>query len=388
MRILLLASSYYPHLGGVEEVVRQTARAYDVLGHAVLVVAPRWPRSLPSSENADHQLVLRVSMPMPSRHPRSAASFALRFLPSVVRTLYIGLRWRPDVIHVHCVGPNGLYALILSWLLRFPLIVTTHGEQRYDANRVYQKSRMQRWILRRLLQRAAGVTAPSRDALQALDEYGLRQGSALIIPNGVDLDEFEGSPAPLHRHPYIFAVGRHVWNKGFDVLLHAFAEVAPRYPDLDLIMAGDGPDHQRLVTLAGTLGIANRVVFPRQTTRVMTVAYLHHAWLVVAPSLQESFGLVSLEGMAARRPVIATRTGGVPDVIEDGCNGLLVPPGDSSALATSIQALLDGPETATRLAETGARVVREKYRWDTVAHTYLHLYRRILGDRGVCQDAT
>lgn len=387
MKLLLLTSAYHPYKGGVEEVVRQLARACNDKGHQVLVVAPRWPRSLPQSETVDGQLVLRLPMPLPSRHARSLASFLLWFPGAVMRTLYIGWRWRPDVVHVQCVGPNGLYALVLSWLLRTPLVVTSQGEQTMDATKVYERSAVQRWILRRLLRRAGAVTACSADALHNLAPYGPITAPTSVIPNGVDPAEFlQPAPASPHTRPYVLAIGRHVWNKGFDVLLRAYATLAARYPDVDLVVAGDGPEHDGLVTLARELGIADRVVFPGRTDRAMTATLFHHAQLFVLPSLHEPFGIVNLEAMTAGKAVIATRAGGVPEIVHEGQNGLLVPPGDATALAGAIETLLRDPTHAEALGQVGARLVREQYTWERVASSYLKLYDQVLSRRTTTGD--
>lgn len=367
--------------------MRQLARTYKRKGHKILVVAPRWPRSLSPSDTVDGQTVLRLPMPMPSRHPRSLASFFLRFGGSVIRMLSIGWRWRPDVVHVHCVGPNGLYALILVPLLRLPLIVTSHGEQTMDATQVYERSAVQRWVLRRLLRRADAVSACSADALRHLEPYG-PDGPVVapssVIHNGIDLSEFrQPSPASPHPRPYLLALGRHVWNKGFDVLLRAYAGLAPRYPAIDLIVAGDGAEHTDLIALARDLGIADRVVFPGRTDRAQTATLFHHALFFVLPSLQEPFGIVNLEAMAAGKAVIATRTGGVPEIVHDGQNGLLVPPADVDALARAMETLLHDHTYAVRLGTAGARLVAERYTWDHVSSSYLTLYERVLSRRAM-----
>ncbi len=389
MKILLLTSSYHPYKGGVEELVRQLARAYRAKGHQGLVMAPRWPRSLARSEIVDGQLVLRLPMPLPSTHPRSLVSFMLRFPGAVARTLYIGWRWRPDVVHVQCVGPNGLYALILTSLLHVPLIVTSQGEQTMDAARVYQRSAVQRWILRRLLRRADAVTACSADALHNLASYGPITAPASVVPNGVDPTEFlHPVLSPPRARAYILAIGRHVWNKGFDVLLRAFARLATRYPAVDLVIAGDGPEHDNLIALAHELGIAERVVFPGRTDRAMTATLFHHALFFVLPSLHEPFGIVNLEAMAASKAVVATRAGGVPEIVHEGQNGLLVAPGDVDALAQAIEALLRDPARADQMGGAGARLVAERYTWDRVASSYLELYAHVLARHGATDKTT
>ncbi|GAC1429133.1 MAG: hypothetical protein NVSMB65_02460 [Chloroflexota bacterium] len=369
MRILLLPSAYYPHKGGVEEVTRHLAASYSRMGHAVLVVAPLWPHSLPVSESVAGQRVVRLAMPLPARHWRSLASFLLRVIPSVGRLLSIGRGWRPDVVHVQCVGPNGLYALVLASLLRLPLIVTSQGEQTMDAGRLYERSAVQRWVLRCLLRRANQITACSADALRNLAPYGTVTSTAAVVPNGVDLAELQqGSRTPPHAQPYIFAIGRHVWNKGFDVLLRAYARVAREYGDVDLILAGDGPEHANLTALA--------------INRAFVATYFRHCCFFVLPSLREPFGIVILEAMAAGKAVIVTRAGGVPEIIRHDHTGLLIPAGDDVALVTALEQLLRDPARATELGRAGAQIVSHRYAWDKVAASYLTLYNHIRSQLG------
>lgn len=383
MRTLLLTSAYHPHKGGVEEIVRQLAREYRRCGHQALIVTPRWPRTLPASEMVEDQLVLRVPMPLPSRsHPRSMASFLFRFLPSVARMLYIGWRWRPDLLHINCAGPNGLYGLILAQALSLPTVVTSYGEQTVDAGRLYERSATMRWTLRRLLHGADAVTADSANALANLALYGFAPAAGIVMHNGIDLEEFtQAAPTSSHERPYIFALGRHVTTKGFDVLLRAYAQLAPRFPDVDLVIAGDGPERQRLVTLAGELGLQDRVIFPGRTDRTRTVQYFAHARLFVLPSLRESFPVVNLEAMAAGRPVVVTNVGGVAELVRDGQNGLVVPSADPAALAGALERLLDDPPFAAMLAEAGARYVRAERTWEKVAASYLALYEDVIARR-------
>jgi len=375
VRILVCPSAYHPHKGGVEEAVRQLALVYRRSGHEVLIVAPRWPHALPSSEVVDGQLVLRVPMPLPSRHWRSAASFFLRFVPSVAWMLKTGARWRPDIVHVQCVGPNGFYALILTAALQAPLVVTSHGEQSGDANRIYQRSAVQRLILRQLLRRADEVTACSAHALGRLRWYGDLPSDAAVIPNGVNLAEIrDGLPEMPHPRPYVFAIGRHVWNKGFDLLMRAFAGIAGQFPDVDLIIAGDGPEHARLLALAERLSLAGRMHFPGYTDRAATVRYFRHCDLFVSPSREESFGIANLEAMAAAKAIVATRVGGVPEIVHDGRNGLLVSPDNPAELGTAIARLLENPSLACAFGRKGAALVEQRYRWERVAADYLVVY--------------
>jgi glycogen(starch) synthase len=273
---------------------------------------------------------------------------------------------------------------LLAVLLRLPLIVTVQGEQVVTADHVYQRSSVQRWVCRRILRRADVVTGCSTNALLGLGPYGVTQKPPVVIPNGADFGELGLTAARTpHARPYIFAAGRHVWEKGFDVLVRAFAQLAPKYPDLDLIIAGDGPDRASLMSLAEQLKVAYRIVFPGMVDRAGMMTYNHYCRFHVCPSIEEPFGIVIAEALAASKAVVASRVGGIPDFIDDGRTGLLVPPNDVDALSNAMQRLLDQPALAGTLANAGAALVRERYSWDSIGGRYLSLYMTTLEFRGL-----
>lgn len=377
-RILLLPSAFHPHKGGVEELTRQLALTYRRSGNPVLIVAPRWPRSLPSAEEFDEIRLRRIAMPMPSAHLRSLISFCLRSIPAGLHLLYIATRWRPDLVHVMCVGPNGLYALVLARCLRLPVIVTSQGEQTMDATGLYQRSRAQRWVLRRLLRRADAVTACSADALANLKRFGTWDVTSEVIPNGISPEEATlASEQSPHPRSYIFALGRQVQNKGFAILLKAFAFISNEYPDVDLILAGDGPEHQNLVRQADQLGLGGRVIFPGLIGRAAVATFFRHCRIFVLPSFREPFGMVVLEAMLAGKPLIATNAGGVPEFVIHEQTGLLVPPEVPDALANAMRRLLREPALAQRLAVAGQDVALSSYTWPRIAAQYMALYQSL-----------
>jgi glycosyltransferase involved in cell wall biosynthesis len=178
-------------------------------------------------------------------------------------------------------------------------------------------------------------------------------------------------------------MGRFVPKKGFEVLLRAFAEVRRGgMKNVDLLMAGDGPEGERLRRLAGELGLAGRVRFIGYLDEAQKARALAGARLFVCPSLREPLGMVNLEAMAAARPVIATDVDGIPDLIEPGRNGLLFPRGDAPLLAAHILTLLRNPELACSMGEAG-RAKAADYTWEKIADRYLQIYRQLIAETGV-----
>jgi glycosyltransferase involved in cell wall biosynthesis len=249
-----------------------------------------------------------------------------------------------------------------------------------DAERVYEKSPFLNSVMRRLLAEADWVTACSRDVLEDLERYsGAKFGQrGAVIYNGVRLEDFQGVEPLRRARPYILGIGRHVHQKGFDVLIEAFA--AAGLGSYDLVLAGDGPERNELEALAQKLLPDGRVNFLGRADRSKAVALFRGCSFFVLPSRQEPQGIVNLEAMAAGKAVIASRTGGVPEIVADGETGLLVPPGDVGALAGALRRLAGDEALRERLAAGGEERVR-RFTWEAVAAAYRKIYEGVLAGR-------
>jgi glycogen synthase len=385
IRVALFPSQYAPHLGGVEELTARLARAIEAGGGVATVVAHRWPLSLPRAERIDGIQVSRLRFPMPSRSATGLLSFVLRFPLSLVTSVRLVRRCRADVVHVQCVSSNALYAWLAARFLRVPLVVSLQGELTMDADNVYEQSAVLRRLLRRLLSTADAVTACSAETLREAEQMmGVATGArGSVIFNGVDLREFEahstsrdGDHARSRRS--ILAIGRLVPEKGFDVLLQALATIDD--PEVRLTIAGSGPQHDSLVELASTLDVADRVSFVGRTDRPATVALFQRSEVFVLSSRHEPFGIVNLEAMAGGAAIVATAVGGVPEIVGDRRNGLLIAPNDPTAMAAAIQELLDDDALRSRLVAAGIAEVTS-FDWSAIADRYEDVYRLVIGDR-------
>ncbi len=179
----------------------------------------------------------------------------------------------------------------------------------------------------------------------------------------------------------IFAVGRHVYYKGFDVLIRAMQGV-----DAGLLIGGRGPLTNSLMQLAADLGVSDRVKFAGFIPDPLLVAYYEACDVFCMPSVEraEQFGLVQLEAMHCGKPVVATRLGtGVEYVTLDGETGLLVPPKDSEALANALRTLLTDSALRARLGEAGRRRVHEIFSVEQMVRKTVAVYDRVLAGAGI-----
>lgn len=244
-----------------------------------------------------------------------------------------------DVVHAHWL-PSGLAGLAT----RRPLVVQLWGSDVELAKRL-------RWLFRPVLRRARAVVCAS--SALANDARALGAREVHVIPSGV---EVPGSVAPPSEPPHILFVGRLSEEKGV-------CELAVAAAGLPLVVVGDGP-------LRSVLPLAVGFVPHDELGR-----YYEQAAIVVVPSRREGYGIVAREGMAYGRSVVATAVGGLPDAIEDGVTGLLVPPGDTVALRAALERLLGDAELRASLGAAAREHARAAFSWDAATAATVALYR-------------
>jgi glycosyltransferase involved in cell wall biosynthesis len=219
---------------------------------------------------------------------------------------------------------------------------------------------------------------------------GYDASNIVVIRNGVDMARFDGPPAAASLRSelgiptearLVTVVSRLTRLKGIENFLEATAALKPLYPDARFLIVGetapsDRPYLTELTDLATSLGVADRVIFTGLRSDVAAV--LGCADVAVMPSLNEALSNVLLESMAAGAPVVATRVGGTPEALRDGETGLLVPPGDSGAIATAVARLLDDRELATRLGRAARQLISAKFSVEQMVRSTEDLYMELL----------
>lgn len=357
MRVAVVASEYPPHVnGGLGTCVEALTSALGATSAAIDLFVPERPdyRSPPSG------VTLRMVPPSPTA--AGNAEFWVAFCAGVIE-LADQLGCPFDLVHCHD-WMTALAGVGLHVRYGVPLLFNVHLPQTAEPN-----------VGLEVLGLAAATTGivNSQAVRQELLERDAELPPCTVIVNGVDTARFEPPTGPRPRDPVVSFVGRLVPQKGVDVLLQAFGVVRRRLPDARLVIAGDGDQTLYLMRLARYLGLAPRVEFIGWQTGDALVRLYQQAAIVAVPSRYEPFGLVALEAMACGCLVVASSTGGLAEIVEDGQSGVLVPPGDHLRLAQQLVRFL-GDERGRRLVGEAARTRALQYEWRAVAAAITCLY--------------
>jgi glycosyltransferase involved in cell wall biosynthesis len=360
----MVPHAYWPSIGGVERVVQQLGRFLCHQRHEVAVLTDACS-SAPRYEMIDGLAVWRV--PFVSWGRSKAWQFWMNW-PGAQRQIQQLVReFRPEVVHLHVTSCNAPYAQLAASSARCPMVVTTHGSHLRALNQQGLQ------LERRLCENALSITHCSRSALEqfALKHPALESRSR-VIHNGVAPEDFLAVHAQRVSGPCVVYVGRLDLRKGVDTLLRAWAQAA--HEEAQLIIACDGPARFALERLAEELSLRN-VRWEGALSPNRIIALLKAAAGFVLPSLEEAFPMAVLEAMAVGCPIVATRVGGVPEQIEDGVHGLLVPPGDAVSMAAAIGRLLSDRSLARSLGARAAHRAATDFHWSQIARSYLAAYR-------------
>jgi glycosyltransferase involved in cell wall biosynthesis len=376
---ILLVTPWNPcTIGGVSAVIESLSHEFRRMAHQVtILVANGENRLSPVTSPSDvptFSIYLRT--PRLLEAPiRSTLTFFL-FLPSTLWQLWRLLRRRRiELVLIQYPMPNASYFAVLRRLVKFRLVVTYQGS---DAHGLMSWSRTDRQLIRFLLKTADCVTAVSHTLIDEVRAAlpSLRMKSFQWLPNGAPLEMIAKSPdhdeGDLPPN-YLLTAGHLIHRKGIDLIIEALSLLAKDGVRLNLIVAGDGPDRQKLADLAAKKGLAHHVHFIGAQPRERVFALMKRCAVFVLASRAEGLPLVLAEAMACGAPIVATSVDGVPEIVQHGRTGLLATAENPTSLATMLRTLLSDPALRTRLADQGQAWATTRHDWAVLAREYLAL---------------
>lgn len=391
MKVLILNDSGSP-LGGAEAMTLTLRDGLRERGHDARVFASTADsRASPSFADYTCFGTRSLRLQMLTRTANPSAARALRralhdFAPDVVHVRMFLTQLSPLVLPLLRGVPSLYHAVMYESICPTSHKLLPDGSRcRVPAGRACLANGClspQAWVPAmvqlRLWRRWHGcfdaVVANSEAVRQMLLAYGL-PGTVEVIPNGVP-----PSPPrpPLSSPPTVAFASRLTWPKGGDVLLRAFARVVEEIPEARLLVAGDGPQRPALAWLAEELRLTPRVTMLGQVPRQQLDSRLADAWVQAVPSRwDEPFGLVAAEAMMRGTAVVASRSGGLAEIVRDGLSGRLVPPGDADALSAALVQILGDRFLAESMGRAGREIALGELDAATCVERFVTLYARL-----------
>lgn len=361
MKILHWSEMFLPVIGGMEVFVDHLAGSLRQRGHQNMILVDSFGDKLPASEDWKG---------LPVRRLPFRAAIENRDMLSIIRlqkqVLQVIEEFSPDLIHLHTNLTTAFFYLRAQHVHPRPTLYTCHTTLLDNGGGEVMKG---------ILEQARLVTAVSQAMRENICEhFPMHAGKIHVVMNALPAPGINPTP-PVFDPPVFLFAGRLIQDKGVETLLQAFALVHQMDPSARLVYAGDGPEREHLQTLAGEMGVAESVEFPGWVHPDKLLPLMDQVSVVMVPSnRKEPFGLVALQGSQAGRPVIASRDGGLPEIIIDGETGLLVEPGDVPALATAMQSLISQPERAASMGLAGRERAERVFPWQECVTAFETLY--------------
>lgn len=366
MRILVLVHEYPPIGGGGGRVAQDVARGLVRLGHQVYVLAP-YMKGLPL-QSSDHGVEL---IRIPSFRRKAFVGDMLAMSGYLMIGFFAGMwlifRFRPQIIHVHFAVPAGFLAWMLSKLTGIPYVLTCHlgdvpGGVPEKTDRWFQ------WIYPftpRIWWDAAAVTAISDfTRTLALSHYPV---DIMVIPNGIELDSITIGNIQVSNPPQIVFSGRFVEQKNLEVIPQVLSDL--RDLEWHCVMIGDGAFRGKITQLVTSLNLDDRFSFSGWITPKGVNDTFRQSDILLLPSLAEGIPLTGLQALAHGLAIVASRVGGIDEIVDDGVNGFLHEPKDIAGFTKSLRMLLLDPERL-KSARAASRGISHRFDLSHILREY------------------
>ena len=362
MRVVFWTELFWPHIGGVEIFSKQLITALQRRGYEFTVLT-----SESNHGNAVEEMMNGIQiyrLPFQQVIARRDLTPIKELTKQVVALLQ---QIQPDLVHINSNQPSIFIYHLARANHSVPTLFTLHEppvQAHGDNSLVGRTMRAADWVV-------AVSQATLSQARQMMPEITSRSS---VIYNGLEMPLLPITPLPFDP-PSLLCIGRLIGEKGFDLAIQALGDIRGVFPSAHMVIAGDGRDRPHLEMQAEKLGLKDAVEFIGWYQPERIPALINAATIVLMPSRwQEPFGLVALQAAQMARPVIASRTGGLPEVVVHNETGLLVEKDDSSELARQVVYLLQHPEIATRMGHAARERVQQLFSLERSTTAYDTLY--------------
>jgi glycosyltransferase involved in cell wall biosynthesis len=377
MKIAYFTDTFLPRIDGIVSTVHEHTQILTTMGHEVIIYAPTYP-GFDKNQNINNVVIKRQpSIPFPAyKGTRIPFPKTFKIYQSLVKL-------DPDVIHIHTPGPIGLMGILISKVLKKPLVGTYHtlfsetlvyaspnelfkklgikipNKKTFENQKIGLFFKKLTWeTVNKIYSNCNLVLAPSLPIKKLLIEQGFKK-NIRVLPSGIDTRLFS-TGKNIHKHSLkILHVGRISYEKNVDVVLKAFQIVLNSLPSAQLIIAGDGPALEDMKKLSKKLGIYKNIEFIGFINRINLPKLYKTADVFVTASTMETLGLVVLEAMSCGLPIVAVNKYALPWIVKNNQNGFIVKPFDKIVMSEKIIQILKDKTTAKKFKKKSVEIAHK-----------------------------
>jgi glycogen(starch) synthase len=371
MRVLYWSELFWPTIGGAEIFAAELMSALREHGYEFIVVTSHDQSHdhLDLPDEAEYKGIPIYRFPF--RKALMSGDIGL-FIEAQGKVSRLKQAFRPDLVHINAVNPSVLFHLKTASAYPAPMLV------RMNQQIVSSQGGGPNTLMSEVLRTADWVTCVSQAVLDEVHQLVPRIiPRSSVIYNGIDLSPLTVEPLPTEA-PILLCLGRLVPAKGFDQALTALAIILDRFPNVRMVLAGDGSAKLSLEQQTAELGLSEVVEFMGWVEPDKVMSLINSATIVIMPSRREGLPNAAIQAAMMGRPIVATNVSGLPEVVLDGQTGLLVRKDDNSALAEAIAFLLDHPEVAIEMGSAARRRTKELFSWQNCVAGYKVLYQKLI----------
>ncbi len=276
-----------------------------------------------------------------------------------------------DIIHCNW-SLSGLAAFLSKWKHKKPYVITVQGSDIFKTIHIP----IVRGMVRLALKNASHIIALSEDLKSATKKFGIPDEKITVIPNGVNISQFPMG-ADEYREAQIIFVGSLIERKGVNFLIEAMSIINKTYPEVKLLLVGEGKNREEYERRVSKLDLGNSITFLGTQSQKRVSELMRQSRLFVLPSIEEGQGVVLVEALASGTPCVGSRVGGIPDVISADV-GALVEAGDVNALASAILQYLKDDHLWSQTSKNARIRAENMYNWDELAKRIVRIYTQVL----------
>lgn len=374
-RVLFICSLYHPHVGGIETMVTELSQFYRGQGVEPVILTKKWPITLTEEDYYKDTKIYRVV----SARTETEFNNIIEWVKNNENKI------KADIIHVIGVRrPLPLIGLLLSRHWNVPLVSTIAGSEipntaDPETETVWNEGKE---MIKPVLEVSNIVTCVSKALENDLRKIVPDLNFVKTVYAGIDTELINSVLCTETEKNYIVSLRRLTPSKGIDILIRAFKDIANEYPQVKLLIAGEGTEEYNLKTLARDLNLDDKIKFIGTVSLTRAISLLKGAICTVIPSISEGGSLVNIEAQAASCPVVASRVGGIPEYVQDSVSGLLFESKNLKDLADKVKTIISNAPLRNKLIQGGIEHAK-KFSWDILGPQYLALYNKAIDKKQV-----